>query len=349
MLTKENFTEQHIKNLQKKSKRDPALLERTIYAFGLLEAITRVGLPFVFKGGTCLILLLEHPKRLSTDIDIVVSPGTEIDEYIMKASTIFPFKSYEEQVRTAKKNIEKRHFKFIYTSPITGKDIYVFLDVLFSDNPYEKLTECGIKNDLLLDQDDIVMVNTPSINCLLGDKLTAFAPHTTGIPLNIGKDMEIMKQMYDISSLIDVFTSFDDVYQTYFNVAKEEITYRGNSFTIRDALLDTIRTSICIASKGKTLGDEYPLYVKGIHKLQTHIFAEYYSAENAIVSATKIMYMATCILTKTNYTNIHGVGAVPAKEKLKHPLLKCLGFLRKINLEAYGYALKTDRLLPADI
>ena len=50
-------------------------------------------------------------------------------------------------------------------------------------------------------------VQIPSVNCILGDKLTAFAPHTTGIPLNVGKDMEIMKQMYDVSILIDHLTT----------------------------------------------------------------------------------------------------------------------------------------------
>lgn len=42
MLKKENFTEEHIRNLQSASHRDPLLLERSVYAFGLLEAITRV-------------------------------------------------------------------------------------------------------------------------------------------------------------------------------------------------------------------------------------------------------------------------------------------------------------------
>ena len=71
MLKKENFTEEHIRDLQSASHRDPLLLERSVYAFGLLEAITRVGMPFIFKGGTCLMLLLERPMRLSTDIDRV--------------------------------------------------------------------------------------------------------------------------------------------------------------------------------------------------------------------------------------------------------------------------------------
>ena len=51
MLTRENFTEKYIRKLQSDSKRDPILIERTIYAFGLLEAIIRVGMPFIFKRG----------------------------------------------------------------------------------------------------------------------------------------------------------------------------------------------------------------------------------------------------------------------------------------------------------
>ena len=78
MLTRDNFTEKHIRELQNNSNRDPILIERTVYAFGLLEAIVRVGMPFIFKGGTCLMLLLEHPQRLSTDIDIIVEPGTDV-------------------------------------------------------------------------------------------------------------------------------------------------------------------------------------------------------------------------------------------------------------------------------
>ena len=69
MLTRENYSKEHIEALQKDSGNDPALLERVLFAFGLLEAISRVELPFIFKGGTCLMLLLKKPMRLSTDID----------------------------------------------------------------------------------------------------------------------------------------------------------------------------------------------------------------------------------------------------------------------------------------
>ena len=54
------------------------------------------------------MLLLKHPMRLSTDIDIIVKPGTPIESYIQEASKIFPFKAQEEQVRIGRNNIEKR-------------------------------------------------------------------------------------------------------------------------------------------------------------------------------------------------------------------------------------------------
>ena len=110
--------EEYIRELQKNSKRVPVLLERTVYAFGLLEALARVGMPFIFKGGTCLMLLMDKLRRLSTDIDISVKPGIDLDGYLDKVSEIFPFQMVEEQKRVGKNNIIKRHFKFTYDSSI---------------------------------------------------------------------------------------------------------------------------------------------------------------------------------------------------------------------------------------
>ena len=150
MLNKRNYELEYMRELQEKYKKDPALLERVLYAFGLLEALKVSGMPFVFKGGTCLMLLLEHPMRLSTDIDIIVTPGTDVDQYIRKAGTIFPFVTCEEQIRVGRNSIEKRHFKFIYQSPLQEKEFYILLDILFSEIPYVETIEKEVKNELLI-------------------------------------------------------------------------------------------------------------------------------------------------------------------------------------------------------
>lgn len=36
MITKENYSEEHIRQIQNDSHRDPLLIERTLFAFGLL-------------------------------------------------------------------------------------------------------------------------------------------------------------------------------------------------------------------------------------------------------------------------------------------------------------------------
>ncbi len=79
MLARENYSAEHITGLRTRTGVDPSILERTVFAFGLLEAIRSVGMPFIFKGGTSLMLMLENPRRLSTDIDIIVSHGTDVD------------------------------------------------------------------------------------------------------------------------------------------------------------------------------------------------------------------------------------------------------------------------------
>ena len=42
MISRENYKEAHIRELQASSKGDPGLIERTLYAFGLLEALRQV-------------------------------------------------------------------------------------------------------------------------------------------------------------------------------------------------------------------------------------------------------------------------------------------------------------------
>lgn len=344
MLAKENFSEQHIMELRSITHRDPALLERAVYAFGLLEALTRVGMPFIFKGGTALLLLLDKPMRLSTDIDIVVKPGTEVDGFIRQVAKIFPFTDCDEQKRIGRNDIVKRHFKFTYKSPITGSDIYILLDILFEENKYSGLVSRQIKNDLLLTEGECLSVSIPSINSILGDKLTAFAPNTIGIPIRSYKDMEIIKQMYDIATLIDSFDDIGEVYATYLSVAEAEIGYRGLDITPDNALYDTLTASASIASRGIIAPDDYKSYLKGIHDVQGHIFGENFSAEIARTMTPKIMYLCACLINKVPFDKAVDAEWY-AKEKFSNSRLSSLKALKKRDNTAYAFAIMTDRLI----
>ena len=141
MIDKVVYEIDYIRKLQETYTADPGLIERALFAFGLLEAIKSVGMPFCFKGGTSLMLILDKPLRLSTDIDILVEPGTNVEKYLEKASKIFPFVDKDEDIRCGKNGIVKRHYKFTYFSPVRNSKFYILLDIVFAQMPYVKTIE----------------------------------------------------------------------------------------------------------------------------------------------------------------------------------------------------------------
>ena len=62
------------------------LAEKMTYAFTLLEQLRMKGLDFIFKGGTSLVLMLDHFHRFSKDIDILMPSKPEN----LSLSTTFP-------------------------------------------------------------------------------------------------------------------------------------------------------------------------------------------------------------------------------------------------------------------
>ncbi len=345
MLVHENYTKEHIASLKEQTGADPSILERTVFAFGLLEAIRSVGMPFIFKGGTSLLVLLDNPRRLSTDIDIIVDKGTDVDDYINKAGKIFPFISVEEHKRKGANDIEKRHFKFHFLSPITDKEINILLDVVFEDNPYLKVTERPIRSKLLISEGDDFLVRVPDKNCILGDKLTAFAPHTTGIPFGKDKELEIIKQMFDCWTLIQEMDDYQLVSSVYNTVSHIELSYRGLDKKPSDCLKDTIESCICIMGRGGIRSDEYASFKAGISSIQGHIFIGRINGENAGTYASEVMYMAASLLTgQQEYVRITNLDEY-RDIQLKMKGSKKINGLRNTTPTAYAYIVKSFQML----
>lgn len=341
MIDRVSFSKEHIQRIKGESKHDPGLIERVIFAFGLLEAITRADLPLIFKGGTSLMLLTDSPKRFSTDIDIIVAPDTSLDSYLEKAAAFWPFTRIEEQVRQNISGINKRHFKFIYNSPLRESEFHIILDVLFEDNHYPSLIPKNIQNDLLITKDPYIQVNIPNANGLSGDKLTAFAPHTTGIKYNLDKELEIIKQLYDIATLIPYIDSFQEVKDTYMAVVRTEIGYRGLNINPTDVLKDTINTAMCVAGKGLIRSEEYSQLFKGIKNIRQHIFSESFNQDSATKCACAVMYMAAAILTKQE--ELPPLKALNSYSEIviKNPAYSRLKYIKKLDINSYAYLIET--------
>lgn len=344
MIKGTNFSLEHMRDIQRESPVDVSILERSIYALALLEALARVGMPFIFKGGTSLLLLLEKPRRLSTDIDIIVQPGTDVQHYLDDVAKIYPFRTMEQQQRKGKNTIEKSHYKFTYDSPVQGKPFFILLDIVYEQNHYCTLIQKTIIHEFLLTEEPYVAVTIPSVNCILGDKMTAFAPHTTGIPFGMDKELEIIKQLYDIATLIDVHDNFDDAYTSYTATVTAELAYRGLSIPPEAVLQDTIAAAACIASRGKLVTVDYPLYLSGIRRIGNHIYGERFNAENAISSACKVMYMAACMLKGEKFKKVTDPSSYIGANIGKSTYAK-LSSIRKVDAEAFAYVVQAIDLL----
>jgi len=49
VISKDTFSSEHLAFLRQETGVDPSILERTVFAFGLLEALAKTGLPFIFN------------------------------------------------------------------------------------------------------------------------------------------------------------------------------------------------------------------------------------------------------------------------------------------------------------
>ncbi|NWF89924.1 MAG: nucleotidyl transferase AbiEii/AbiGii toxin family protein, partial [Ignavibacteriaceae bacterium] len=242
MINQKCFQKEWLKKIKtgKYPDVDIALLERTIYAFELLGLLSQIKKKFIFKGGTALILLLPELKRLSIDIDVLGNFEAKTYETVIIDSV---FTRYEVDKRTTK-NIPKQHVKFFYNSLLDKKEKYILLDLLDEQNPFTTLVNKTIHSELF-EADQDVTVSIPSINDLLADKLTAFAPNTIGILYGTDKSMEIIKQLFDISILFDSLDDLEKISSTYTKIYSQQNAYRGNKFTIEEVL----KNSITAASK----------------------------------------------------------------------------------------------------
>ena len=306
MIDAATFTKEHFDRLKNKKNINPPILERAIFALGLIETLAKVGMEFIFKGGSSLMLLLDHPMRLSTDVDLLLPTGYDLDGYLEKAATIFPFLRKEEDVRKSNKAITKRHFRFYFRSiDRQNEELSILLDVVYEENPYSTLVKKEIANDLLICKGSPLQVYVPSVDSLLGDKLTAFAPHTIGINFfnedySNDKRLEVIKQLYDVATLFDFANDYQEIRQSYLSVCEREIRFRGLNLDYKDCLRDTYRSAQTILFRGQNGDQDYPNYVEGIRRIRGHIYGDTFSSEVARLYACEVMFLAACLFQDVN-------------------------------------------------
>ncbi len=321
MIKEHCFTEEWLERFRKQKDHrriDKIILEKMIYALHLLERLTSNELEFVFKGGTSLVLLLKEGNRFSIDIDIVSKVDREeLESILKKVVETSNFTSFElDEHRSYQSGVPKAHYKFSFNSKRVGSGT-ILLDVLVEDSIYPEVIEMPVSSKWI-ETDVETRVIMPSIDSITGDKLTAFAPNTIGIPYYRGEDkqsfsMEICKQLYDLSKLFENIQNMEVVAASFSAWALHEIAYRENpnhagELSIEMVLKDTIDTCVILAKRDRGSEDEkikLKELQKGVLAFGTgFLMRGYFRIDDAVAASARVAYLAAKILIN-DLTPIH--------------------------------------------
>ena len=354
MISEQSYTKEWIDALCIKLKyNDKALIEKVIRALSLLEHLVQMGCPLVFRGGTSLMLILgEFLHRASIDIDIICPSGTNIEEYLVEMEKHGFVKEKPVSLYHSKRNLPATHTKVYYEisySSTSKLKEYIKLDVLYDDCPYSTVVQTPISSPFLAISGKPVEVNVTTKEEMLGDKMTAFAPNTIGIPYYKGERdcfVEIIKQLYDISRLFENVKDFTSTYRAFLKVADAEMKYRGLSGGLDQYYEDVRQTSLCIATRGQFGSGNFGHLQDGILRIKPFMYQQKYYIEDAILDSSRAAYLATCfekgIVSVEKYS---GNPVDVANLKLSGSVTNKLNKLKVIIPEAYYYWVKISELL----
>jgi hypothetical protein len=288
--------------------RDVRNLEKCVLALELVGRLKKAGLEFIFKGGTSLLLLVNRPRRLSIDVDILCLESLEKLEEVLGKVVRPPFVAWEHQEHRDREAPPTRHFRLVYESAFDGAAGHAIqLDVIVAENPYAALTESPVQAGFL-ELEEAASVFLPSPSSLLGDKITAFAPSTIGYPYqplvastgapSEQRPIKVLKHLFDIAVLAELALNLDEAEATYRAIHAEQVKYRGLSCTMAEALEDTQDAAFWVSrvdGRPPEENEKTAFFRKGIRALDSHLFSETFQIAQARNAAGIASLVASAI------------------------------------------------------
>ena len=159
--------------------------------------------------------------------------------------------------------------------------------------------------------------------------------------------MEIMKQLYDISSILDRIDDLTEVRKTYSEIVPIELGYRSlDHLSEVDVLADTYNCAMNICHRGALDKTEYGYYADGARRVNSFIIQENYNADIAIRDAAKIAYLVHLIQTGNNQVKHYTaeMNDELAATFIQNQDLNKLNRIKKISLEAFFYLLEIEKM-----
>jgi len=347
MITKETHSLGWITSLRNRlgTRTDPKLIEKVVYALCLLEQLRIHEIQLIFKGGTSILLATEKPTRFSIDIDIITEHTEDeiivVLEKIVAIDLFIDWKPDNDRKHVIEAPIG--HYKLYYISVVDGKTEPILLDVLYTANPYPATKKIPIAHAWLNQEDEPITVEVPTFDSILGDKLTAFAPKTTGILYSKNRPVEIIKQLYDVAFLFDNMENIKTARNSFMEVVKEEIAFRKLNIEWHQVLDDIENTCYLLVERDQT-SKQFLHLQTGIRNLTNFIIGRF-NIEEAITAGAKVAYFSALLRNEnptlpSRYNGPNEITDWVIDQSSKPRLNK----LKKSNPEAFFYWYKTYKL-----
>jgi len=176
---------------------------------------------------------------------------------------------------------------------------FVFLDIVLEPVPHPFTEDKPVETPFVETQDPPV-VTVPTLDGLLGDKLTAFAPTTVGILFRSGLSQQIIKQMFDVGELFPLASNLQRVAEAYDASFSAENKFRKNRYTRQGALDDSIRAAFLVSQlnlRGESRGERHKreILVEGIGAINVTLTQNEYTVDSARLSASRAALLAALI------------------------------------------------------
>ena len=228
------------------------------------------------------------------------------------------------------------------------------MDVLLGHVTYPVIETRPIVLDML-DIETPQTVRVPSVDCLLGDKLTAFAPETIGVlynpqPRALGgeapdpKPIRVLKQLFDVGELFLIAQDLSTIAQAYDRLHAVQNAARGGAHPRERCLDDTLDAAYWISQadlRKQEHNDKTVFLRQGIKALDSHVLGPSFSIGSAKIFAARAALLAALLRTGRLGSPLSALRTIPSPNELATLSIEGrfnrLNPLKKTSLEAFHY------------
>jgi hypothetical protein len=295
------FSQDHIESV--KLNASTALAEQAIHCLELVAELATVGLPYQFKGGNSLLLILDAPQRFSIDVDIATDATREqietaLEQIVRRYGT---FIRWEKRQHKTKPWIPLSSYYLFYQSLYVAPDqAFVMLDAQLKRSPYKTGMHTVASGDIYRSS---AQVELPYPSSIIGDKLLTMGPFTMGIPLGKGKEAQRLKHVYDVSTLLKIKPKLSEVHESCIACMEHENALQQKSITLAQVVDDTVQFCATTAAySDKPVPEENDSSVlkenvKGLDDFASHLFTKGYNWKRLQTDMSRV---ALCISALAN-------------------------------------------------